>query len=96
MDTGQLILTEIQAIRSDLQEFRSEVHAWQQGAGERVAALESQVKTGVTGNGQPSRLTTVESKVANLEKAWWKLAGACSAVWTIVTVVLHFLPWGKH
>ena len=92
----QLILSEIQAIRTELQAFRVEVHEWQQEAGERVATLEAQVKSGVTGNGQPSRLTVVETRVAVLERGFWRMVGACSAVWTILTVVLHFLPWGKH
>jgi hypothetical protein len=85
-DTSQLILTE-------LREFRAAVTEWQQETGERVSALEVQVKSGITGNGQPSRLQTVERTVDSLSRFKYWLLGAAAAI----SAVVHFvLPGGKH
>ena len=93
----QLLLQEFRAFRdTEFHDFRDDVSAWRQETGERVAVLESEVKSGLKGNGQPSRMTKAEDRITALERAWWKIVGACAAVWALLTVVLHFVPWGKH
>lgn len=82
--TLDLVLTE-------LREFRSDVNKWQQDTGERVATLETQVKSGITGNGQPSRLAVVEKSVEQLNRFKYWLLGAAATV----SVILHYvLPGG--
>jgi hypothetical protein len=53
--------------------------------------LETQIKTGVTGNGQPSRLTIVENCVTDLERGWWKLSGAAVVVWALINFGWEFV-----
>lgn len=89
-DVNQLILTE-------LREFRAAVTDWQQEIGERVSALEVQVKSGITGNGQPSRLAVVERNYNSLSLSFTRhrywLLGAAAAV----SAIVHFVwPGGKH
>jgi hypothetical protein len=92
--SGQL-LKEFRAFRdTEWREFRVSVSAWQQETGERITRLETQVKAGVTGNGQPSRLAVVEQRVRSLEWVRWYVGGAVIAIWTTLTAVLRCLPWG--
>ena len=42
-----------QLILSEIKEFRADVTAWQIASEGRLSSLETQMKTGVTGNGQP-------------------------------------------
>lgn len=95
MDTQieQLILSEIQGLRSELQDFRAETHTWQQEAGERVAALETSMKA-VVGNGQPGRLQLVEKAaaangqaIAALERWKYKTIGMAMGVSGVVTAI---------
>lgn len=78
---------------TEWREFRESVSAWQQETGERIAQLEIQVKSGITGNGQPSRLAAVEQRVRSLEWARWYVGGAVIAFWTALTAALRWLPW---
>lgn len=93
---AELILAEMRGLRSELGEFRVEVHEWQQATGERVATLETQVKTGITGNGQPSRLAVVEKSVQSLQ--WMRakvigiavgVSGTVSVIGWIITRLMH-------
>jgi hypothetical protein len=69
------------------------VSAWQQETGERVAQLETQVKAGVTGNGQPSRLQVAERNIDQLNRFRDWLLGCAAAV----SLVLHYLlPGSRH
>jgi hypothetical protein len=89
--TANLILTE-------LREFRAAVTTWQQDTGERVSALETSVKSGITGNGQPSRLAVVENNQAAAQKSleqlhrfkYWILGAAA----TIAAIAHYALPGG--
>jgi len=89
-----LILTEFRAFRdTEWREFRESVSAWQQETGERVAQLETQVKAGVTGNGQPSRLQVAERNIDQLNRFRYWLLG-CAGV---LSVILHYiLPGGRR
>jgi hypothetical protein len=60
--------------------------------GERVAALEVQVKS-IVGNGQPGRLTLVENSVSTLQRWKYWLMGVAASV----SAIMHYvLPTGKH
>ena len=93
-DQLQLLLTEFRAFRdAEWREFRVSVSSWQQETGERIAQLETQVKAGVTGNGQPSRLQVAERNIAQLNRFRYWLLGCAG----IVSVVLHYiLQGGKY
>jgi hypothetical protein len=84
--TEQLILTEIQGVRGELRDFRSEVQTWQQEAGERVAQLEVKARD-ICGNGQPGRMWISEQAIAVLQRfRYWQL-GMAAGVSGVVTVV---------
>jgi hypothetical protein len=92
-DQLQLLLTEFRAFRdTEWREFRESVSAWQQETGERIAQLEAQVKAGVTGNGQPSRLQVVEHNVEQLNRFRYWLLGFAG----VASVIMHYLiPVGR-
>jgi len=81
-----VILSEIQAIGSKLQDFQARTYAWQQEAGERFAALETSMKA-VVGNGQPGRLTRVEQAVAVLQRWQYRMIGAAAGGGLVVTAI---------
>ncbi len=96
-DQLQLLLTEFRSFRdTEWREFRVSVSAWQQETGERVAQLETQVKAGVTGNGQPSRLALVEQRVTSLERFRWYLAGVAVAIGPVLTMASRWVQWGRR
>lgn len=67
------LLAEFRAFRdTEWREFRDDVNKWQVDSAQRTATLEAQVKSGVTGNGQPSRLAVVEEKVNELTNSKYK------------------------
>lgn len=95
---SSVLLQEFRAFRdAEFRVFRDELTAWKQEVGERLASLEADVKSGIKGNGQPSRLTTVEERLTELQRVRWKAVGAFVAVWalftTALTTALHFVPW---
>ena len=63
-----------QLILSEIKEFRADVTAWQIASEGRLSALEYATKTGITGNGQPSRLQMVERSVEQFGRfKYWLL-----------------------
>jgi hypothetical protein len=85
---GNLILEEIRAVRTEMQDLRKDMQGWQQDTGERIATIESQIKPTIIGNGQPSRLAVVEEQVDELRRDRWRLTGAASAGGAIIGVVI--------
>lgn len=79
---GQLLLQEFR-------EFRAEMSEWRQETGERLAKLETQVKHGISGNGQPSRLSVVETRVDGLERWRWYVWGGGIAALGCIEFLLH-------
>lgn len=77
-DTQEIILSEIRSLREDFNQYARDT-------GERITALEVQVKHGITGNGQPSRLQVVETEVGRL-RGWqrWTL-GTAAGVSTLIS-----------
>jgi len=66
--TIDLLLQEFRAFRdNEFREFKDDVATWKQDAGERLAILENDVKSGIKGNGQPSRLATAEKRIEELQ-----------------------------
>lgn len=79
-DTSELILQELQLLRSDFNSFARDT-------GERVSSLEIQVKQGVTGNGQPSRLQVVEDRIDSLMQWRWWVVGAAAGSGAVISVI---------
>jgi hypothetical protein len=82
----QLILNEMQAIRSELQDFRADVQSWQQDAGERVATLETKVLD-LCGNGQPGRMKRAEDSISTLQRFRYGMMGAAAGISGLVSTV---------
>lgn len=78
--TSELILQELQLLRSDFNEFARDT-------GERVATLESHVKQGIVGNGQPSRLQALETTVTRLLEWRWWVVGAAAGGGAVISCV---------
>lgn len=91
----ELLLAEFRAFRdTEWRQFREDVSGWKADAGERLATLETNVKTGITGNGQPSRLQVVENEVKRLTNFKFKLIGiACAASAGIsgIAAIIHYV-----
>jgi hypothetical protein len=96
--TAHLLLAEFRAFRdTEWREFRDDVGSWKQDTAGRLASLETQVKSGITGGGQPSRLAVVEASVEDLNRFryWWM--GASAAIGSIGgALVSLFFAGGKH
>ena len=60
--------------------------------GERVASLETQMQD-LTGNGQPGRVTKIETKVEELQKFMWRILGGMGALTALTAIIegLHYL-----
>ncbi len=85
-DQLQLLLTEFRAFRdTEWREFRESVSAWQQETGERVAELESQMRD-LYGNGQPGRVSRLESKTDKHSRVIWLGMGA----WTVINTIIAY------
>lgn len=88
-DVSEIILQELRELRADYNN-----HA--RDTGERLAKLEAQMKTGITGNGQPSRLKVLEDAVNRLQAWRWWLVGASAATSTIaICLAWAFVHLGK-
>jgi hypothetical protein len=81
--TQDLILDELRALRGDLNSFARET-------GERVSALETDMH-GLCGNGQPGRVSVLETAVASLAQwRWWTVgvaAGASGVITALAWVI---------
>lgn len=82
----QLILDELQSLRSDFNE-----HA--RSTGERLAALEVSVR-GLAGNGRPGRVDILEGQVQRLNQWKWHVIGIATGVSGVATILFR-LAWGK-
>ena len=96
--TARLLLTEFRAFRDyEFRDFKDTVAEWKQDTGERVAQLETSVKSGVTGNGQPSRLSVVEQELEQLTRFRYWLLGASAAAGSVCGAISgYILSGGKH
>jgi hypothetical protein len=78
--TDELILQELQLLRADFSSFARDT-------GERVSSLEIQVKSGITGNGQPSRLQVLEDRLDGLSRWRWWVVGAAAGGGGVIGVL---------
>jgi hypothetical protein len=78
-DIAELILSEIRSLRERFDEFSI-------SSENRISTLESQMYT-VVGNGQPGRLTKVESDVKRLDRWKYWVLGSGAGISTVVAVV---------
>jgi len=76
METSDIILEELRALRSDYNENARKT-------GERLAKLEEQMHD-LCGNGQPGRIRILELTVERLQAWRWYLIGSSAAASTIV------------
>ena len=82
-DISSLILTEVQALRSDVAENAI-------NTAERIAALETAMKS-LVGNGQPGRITSIEDSVKDLQQWRWKMLGICTGASSVVSVIGYLI-----
>jgi hypothetical protein len=88
-NTQELILSELRDLRADYNVSARET-------GERLSALEAQVKTGITGNGQPSRLQRIEESVSRLQAWRVYVIGAAAGVSILVSCLAWLLTQGQR
>lgn len=72
---------------TELKELRGDFNKFARDTGERVSSLESQVRYGVTGNGQPSRLQVVEERVESLSRWRWWVVGCAAGSGAVISVI---------
>lgn len=63
---------------------------FQQRVVDSLARLETHMEN-LVGNGQPGRVTNLETEVKDLNKAKWYLSGSVVGVSTLLGTVIHFL-----
>ena len=88
--TEQIILSMLKVIREEQQEFRTEVATWQRDICERVATLEQQAHD-LCGNGQPGRVSALESAVSSLQRWRYWVLGAAAGVAGVVGVIVKVI-----
>jgi hypothetical protein len=82
METTEIILDEVRALRAEFAD-------WKQDSGERVTTLETQMKP-LLDNGQPGRITQVERKVEGHSRVLWAGHGFIAALNAIAWALIHF------
>ena len=78
-----------QAILIELRELRTDFNEFARGMGERLATHDAELHT-VLGNGQPGRLSVLETKVSELQRWHWKIIGMCTGLSSGAAVLIHF------
>jgi hypothetical protein len=82
--TLDLILAELRELRSDYNDHARET-------GERMSALETQLKYNITGNGQPSRLQLLERAVEQLQAWRWRVVGIATGASSTISLIVAWL-----
>lgn len=82
-DTSALILSELRDLRSAFNDNARDT-------GERLARLETSMHT-LIGNGQPGRITLLETAVDQLKQFRWWMIGAAAGVSAVVSAVAWIL-----
>jgi hypothetical protein len=77
--TQDIILEELRALRGDFNSFARE-------HGERVSVLETGL-SGLLGNGQPGRVTTIERGLEALTRWRWWVVGAAAGSSAVISVL---------
>jgi hypothetical protein len=92
-DTLQLLLQELRALRDEQKDFRELVNLWHNDHTSRLSSLETQMKTGVTGNGTPSRVAVAEERIDGLLRYKYWLLGVTAGVSAIASLIVAW--WFK-
>lgn len=79
-------------ILSEFREYRGHDTSWKLDNTAKMGALQASVRSGLDGNGQPSRVAVLEAKVEMLQKFQWKLLGIASALGSIAAVLGWAFP----
>ena len=74
-------------LMAELQAFRADYNTNARENGERLSALETEVRT-LTGNGQPGRIARLEEDVDRLKAFRWWIVGLSAGVGAIVSIIL--------
>ena len=79
-----VLLGEFRAFRDvEFRQFRDE----QTDLRARVAALEITIKPVVIGNGQPSELASIKSRISDLESIRWRAIGAVGTICMVISML---------
>jgi hypothetical protein len=81
--TQDMILAEVRALRSDFNRITLDT-------GARLSTLESQMHD-ICGNGQPGRLSQVETEVRGLDRWRWRMIGICTGVSATVSALAYLV-----
>lgn len=81
--TNDMLLDEIRSLRQDFNQFARET-------GERISTTEADLH-GLMGNGQPGRVSTLETAVSNLYAWRWQVIGAAAGSSAIISVIAWFI-----
>jgi len=87
-----LIVAALQRITEKQNELSRDLNEWRQELSERTTKLEAAVKPALLGNGQPSELFQIKSRITMLEKAWWKVTVMAILAGGIVGAAVQILP----
>ena len=81
---------------NELREFRSEFNEFRVEQSKLTATIESDVKTGIRGNGQPSRLAVAEQKIEALNNDKSRMIGITIGVSSVISLIGGFVMWLTH
>lgn len=84
MSTEQMILDEVRSLRLSFDEFSSD-------ARERITRLETHDHD-ISGNGQPGRMKSAESRLVKLESRYWYATGMAAGFIGLVDLVIRLWP----
>jgi hypothetical protein len=88
---GKVILDAIGKLDDKFEEFRRDVTSWQQETGEKVVKLETIVHPALINNGQPSKISSIDTRVTNLERSKYWMAGVCSSTGALAGIIFELV-----
>jgi hypothetical protein len=91
----QLILQELQQVRNEFKEFRTEVTAWKVELAAQVAEHETKI-IDICGNGQPGRMSDAEDDISALKRSKYWLVGWSTGVAGVIAAVFETVRWIAH
>lgn len=87
---------ELNQLRNEINSFHTDVSAWNQSSGERIAKAETSIESGITGSStSPSRMYEAELAIKDLQKHKWTAAGITGSIGAALgvgaTVIAHII-----
>ncbi len=86
MDINDQILIELREMRAEQATDRADFSTYRANTEGRLSVVETHVKTGITGNGTPSRLAVLEAIVRVHSRRWWYTLGGAG----VITLLIEF------